>query len=217
MILTMGETAENLNEGLKKSDITKQKILDAAEAEFAEKGIYGTRVDEIALRSGVNKRMMYVYFGNKEDLYMTVLQTVFARQKNYEEELLETLVMGRDAIRTVIMSYYDFMLKNPTFVKLVLWENLMEGKYYIESGAPGLKKGALDMMKNILKRGIDEGVFRDDLDIEQTAISMNMFCFSSFSNIYTMSRLVGRDLNSEDEIRSRALHVCDILTNYICK
>ena len=213
--------AENIadsgsNERLKKSDITRKKILDAAETEFAEKGLYGTRVDEIAKRSGVNKRMIYVYFGNKEELYMTVLRTVYSRLTEYEEKLLENNATGREAVRAVIMLYYDFLSRNPSFVKLVLWENLMEGKYFKESGAPGLKKSALSMMKNVLRCGVGEGVFRGDLDIEQTAISMNMFCFSSFSNIYTMSQLVDRNLNSEDEIRRRALHVCEILINYIC-
>ena len=55
---------------LKKSDITRQKILTAAEAEFSEIGLYGARVDSIAQRAGVNKRMIYAHFGSKEQLYM---------------------------------------------------------------------------------------------------------------------------------------------------
>lgn len=202
---------------MKKAEITRKKILNAAEAEFAEKGLYGTRVDEISRRSGINKRMMYVYFGNKENLYMTVLRTVYSRLVEYEEKLLENDKSGKTAVRDVIMLYYDFLSKNPSFVKLVLWENLMEGKYFTESGVPSLKKSALDMMKRVLRRGVSEGIFRENIDIEQTAMSMNMFCFSSFSNLYTMSNLIDRDLSSEEEIKKRAEHVCDVLINYICK
>ena len=49
---------------------TRQRILDAALAEFAEKGLAGARIDDIAARGGVNKRMIYAYFGNKEDLWL---------------------------------------------------------------------------------------------------------------------------------------------------
>ena len=50
-----------------KSDLTKQRILEAAEQEFSEKGLYGARVDEIAAKADINKRMLYQYFGNKEE------------------------------------------------------------------------------------------------------------------------------------------------------
>ena len=160
---------------MKKSEITRKRILDAAEAEFAEKGLYGTRVDEIAARSGINKRMMYVYFGNKEELYMTILKTVYSRLTEYEEKLFASSNTGVAAVRDVIMLYCDFLSNNPSFIKLVQWENLMDGRYFAESGAPDLKRSALDMMKRVLQKGVDEGCFRSDIDIEQTAISMNMF------------------------------------------
>ena len=53
---------------------TRQRILDAALAEFAEKGLAGSRVDEIAARAGANKRMLYAHFGSKEELWMVVLE-----------------------------------------------------------------------------------------------------------------------------------------------
>ena len=58
---------------------TKEAILKAAELEFAEKGIYGARVDKIASKANVNKRMLYEYYGNKEELYKTVLAIVYSR------------------------------------------------------------------------------------------------------------------------------------------
>lgn len=200
---------------MKKSEITRKRILDAAEAEFAEKGLYGTRVDEIAARSGINKRMMYVYFGNKEELYMTILKTVYSRLTEYEEKLFASSNTGAAAVRDVIMLYCDFLSNNPSFIKLVQWENLMDGRYFAESGAPDLKRSALDMMKRVLQKGVDEGCFRSDIDIEQTAISMNMFCFSAFSNMYTMSMLLGRDLSADEEIKKRAEHISDVLIRYI--
>ena len=57
---------------IEKSQLTKMRILAAAEEEFAEKGFYGARVDSIAAASGINKRMIYAHFGNKENLYTKV-------------------------------------------------------------------------------------------------------------------------------------------------
>ena len=68
----------------KKSEITKQRILEAAEAEFSEKGIFGARIDSIAANAGVNKRMIYEYFLNKEGLYKTVLINVYNRISLWE-------------------------------------------------------------------------------------------------------------------------------------
>ncbi len=66
---------------------TKRRILEAALAEFAEKGLAGARVDEIADRAGVNKRMIYAYFGSKEDLWLTVLERAYAAKRDEENAL----------------------------------------------------------------------------------------------------------------------------------
>ena len=51
-----------------RSELTKERILVAAEEEFSEKGFYGARVDAIAAASGINKRMIYAHFESKEKL-----------------------------------------------------------------------------------------------------------------------------------------------------
>ena len=53
---------------------TQQRIIEAATDEFAAHGISGARVDEIAARAGVNKRMLYYYFGSKEQLFREILR-----------------------------------------------------------------------------------------------------------------------------------------------
>lgn len=68
---------------------SKQDILNAAEIEFSEKGFYGARVDEIAERANINKRMIYAYFGDKESLYKQVLFQVYARMEAVEYELVK--------------------------------------------------------------------------------------------------------------------------------
>ena len=92
----------------------------------------------------------------------------------------------------------------------MLWENLNYAKYTTD-----IKSSLFHGIKKLLKKGIESGIIRESLDIEQTALSMNMFCFSAFSNIYTISKITGKDLFTEPEMQKRAEHIADVLTEYI--
>ena len=76
---------------IEKSELTKNKILAAAEGEFSEKGIWGARIDAIAESAGVNKRMIYEHYGNKENLYKTVLEIEIAVIKFFAKSHFEQL------------------------------------------------------------------------------------------------------------------------------
>jgi AcrR family transcriptional regulator len=67
---------------------TRARILDAAEKVFAEKGLAGARVDEIADRAAINKRMLYAHFGGKEALYKAALERVYLRLGACEEVVI---------------------------------------------------------------------------------------------------------------------------------
>src|SRR5436190_10581372 len=62
---------------------TRERILNAAFKEFSAKGFAGARVDEIARRAGINKRMLYHYFGDKEALFRQVLRRKMAERKTW--------------------------------------------------------------------------------------------------------------------------------------
>ena len=79
-------------------DRTREAILLAAKEEFARKGLSGGRVDEIARRSRANKRMIYHYFGNKEALYLAVLEGGYAGIRSAEAGLHLTDLEPKAAI-----------------------------------------------------------------------------------------------------------------------
>lgn len=193
-----------------KSALTKKKILDAAELEFAEKGFSAARVDEIAKKAGINKQMIYMHFKSKENLCATVLENVYARLAAYEKVLSEREFEGLETIRCAILEYFDFLMENPTFVRLVLWENLDYARH-----SEGVETSLFYGVKKILETGIEKGVIRKELDIEQTAISVNMFCFSAFSNIHTVSKFIKKDLSGEAQLKKRAEHIADILMRFV--
>ena len=88
---------------------SRREILLAAEAEFAEKGFYGARVDAIAARSGRNKRMIYAYYGDKEGLWRQVLAEVYGRMEAVEQKLIDRRPEGRELVRQMVEVYFDFL------------------------------------------------------------------------------------------------------------
>ncbi len=194
----------------KRSDLTKQKILKAAEEEFAEKGLYGTRVDEIAARAGVNKRMMYVYFGNKEDLYSTILAQVYSGLSQYVQA-----VDGVTSVEGLVTEYCRFLSVNPHFVKLALWENMNESKYFKSSGAAKAARGYLDALSAVLREKKSEGTLAGDTDCDRLAATISAMCLSTYSDMHNMSCLLGRDLTTEAELSRQAEYVCRIVTAYV--
>jgi AcrR family transcriptional regulator len=104
---------------VRNAEETRRRILAAALAEFAEKGIDGARVDRIAERAQTNKRMLYHYFGSKEGLYRAVLQ----------QRLADRPVLGADDVAAVkrLVSVFAGMAATPQYVRLLMWEALERG------------------------------------------------------------------------------------------
>lgn len=196
----------------KKSAITKEKILKAAEEEFSENGLSAARVDSIAQKAGVNKQLIYAHFSNKENLYSVLLEKVYGRLAEYEKNLVYSEFKGCHTVEKIILDYFDFLMSNPGFVRLMLWENLNNAQFLGD-----IRTNLFSGTRNLLCKGIEMGVIREDIDVEQTAISFNLFCFSAFSNIHTISKLLKKDLNTKEELAKRAKHIADVLTNYTIK
>ena len=198
-----------------RADITRQKILAAAEVAFAEKGLYGARIDEIAQSADANKRMIYAYYGSKELLYIAVLEEGYRRMAVQEKELLDRPMGCEEAVRAIIGHYFRFLRDNPTFVKMVLWENLNEATYFRQSQAQFIKGTVLELLREKLKQGVREGIFFAGLDVDETVLSVNMFCFSYFSNQYTMAQIMKVDFQDPMVFQKRCDHVTDLLMTYL--
>ncbi len=201
---------------MNKSDITKEKILATAEKIFSEKGIAGARVDEIAELSGVNKRMIYAYFGNKEQLYENVLRRVYGSLADMEGGF-DVSLPADEALRKIILDSFRHLEQNPNFVSLVMRENLNRAKYVDTSGIVPIKSKSIVTVQKIIQRGIDEGIFREDVNINEIVFAVNMYVFSYFSNIYTMPKLVEIDLSDKDKRRKRANMLADMIIGYLMK
>lgn len=199
-----------------RAENTKKRILTAAEQEFSEKGLYGARVDEIAARAEVNKRMLYAYFGDKEQLYIAVLEAVYARIAEPEAPAQwEKERRAEDRIRVLIHRYFTFLYQNPSFVRIVMWENLNEARFLRTSRAAGIRGGSLALLRKTLQTGVENGDFCPDTDVEATLLSINQLCFSYFSNIHTFTEILQQDLSAREAMDRRAEHTAQLILSYL--
>jgi AcrR family transcriptional regulator len=181
---------------------TRQEILAAARAEFAERGLSGARVDTIAANTNTAKRMIYYYFGSKEGLYLAVLEQAYADIRRFEGELELDRLPPREAITRLVASTFDYDEAHPDFIRLVSTENIHRAQYIAQSPAiRELNRGVLTMLEQVLDRGKQQGVFRQDADAVDVHLMISSFCFFRVSNRYTFGALFGRDL-SDPALRS---------------
>ena len=174
---------------MRKADITKQKILKAAEHIFAKKGFYGAGVNEIAAAAGVNKRMIYACFKNKENLYISVVDEAFARFYKAEKSFLNKRLDCTEAVCGIIEHYFKFLHANKSFVKILMRESLNEAAFFKKSNARFIKSEAPGFLKSKLLQGIQSGVFNDDFDVSDMADAIISLCFSFFANMYLAADL----------------------------
>ncbi len=200
-----------------KSEITKAKILAAAESEFSDKGFFGARIDEIALAAGVNKRMIYEHFGSKDGIYKAVLTSVYSKLAEREEQYLVDNLEPTLAIKNIVYVCFRFLEQTPSFVRMLMWENLNSGQSIDAEEVYRLKEPSINYIKEQIRRGKEQGVFKSEADEYQVAVSLQTFAFSYFSNIHTMSAVFKRDMTSSSEILKRADFVSEILLSYLLK
>lgn len=193
---------------------TKNKILQAAEEIFSAKGLDGARVDEIAEVAGANKRMIYAYYGSKEKLYEAVLAAVYGRLRDCEAVPVADQDPRR-AIQQLVHAYFVFLKKNPSYVRMVMWENLYEARHFDEGGLLNVRNPMRQSMRELLRRGKAAGIFRMDVEEEQVLMTLFACTFNYFSNVYTMSRVMKRDLLSEEALNAREEDVVLLLRRYL--
>jgi AcrR family transcriptional regulator len=183
---------------------TRQRILAAATAEFARFGLSGARVDAIAGRARANKRMLYHYFGGKRDLFLAVLEAAYGDIRAAERKLDLEHLAPEAALRTLVAFTWKYYLKHPEFLTLVNSENLHKARHLKHSKViGGMHTGLVAMVRDILVRGVRQGVFRADIDPVQLNITIAAIGYYYFTNRFTGSIIYGRDLMAPKALEER--------------
>jgi AcrR family transcriptional regulator len=186
------------------ADLTRKRILAAATAEFARKGLGGARVDEIALRSKSNKRMIYHYFHGKEQLFTAVLEAAYLGIRSAEQKLNLDELEPEDAIATLVRFTWNYYLEHPEFLTLVNSENLHRAKHLKTLDTIRKASGRfVHMVKVILDRGVAKGVFREGIDPVQLNITIAAIGYYYLTNRFTGSIVFERDLMAKENLEER--------------
>ena len=195
---------------------TREQILQAAMAEFSAKGLGGGRVDVIAARAGANKRMIYHYFGNKEDLFLAVLERAYEGIRRLESELELEAFDPAEAMRRLVAFTFDYFVHNQHFISLLNSENLHQARHIRRSSkATSINHPLIETIDGLLRRGREAGVFRSAVDPVQLYISIAGLCYFYFSNLHTLSTIFARNLMDWDALRERQQHVTDVILGYL--
>jgi AcrR family transcriptional regulator len=174
---------------------TRAEILDVATSEFADRGYAGARVDEIAAKTSTTKRMIYYYFGGKEQLYVAVLERAYKRIRGLEQQLDVEHLDPVQAVRELAGLTFDHHEAHPEFIRLVSIENIHRAEHIARSAAlSGLANPVLDVLGRILERGWDAGLFRDDVDALDVHQVISAYCVFRTANRHTWRALFGRDM-----------------------
>lgn len=102
------------------TEATRDKLLEAATAQFAAVGFAGARINTIATAAGINKERIYQYFGDKAGLFSAVLSTEV-------ERLLDGIRIpadAPDALPTLAAALVDRAALHPHLARLLAWESL---------------------------------------------------------------------------------------------
>ena len=189
---------------------SKRLLMKAAELEFAEKGFDAARVDDIARHAGVNKGLIYLYFGKKEDLYLEVLKDNLRQLLQASRSLIRKSDDPYEQTIILLRNFFDFLVENPAFVRLLAWESLQGGQWSRGNLVQLLSEGLSELIRS-LERGIELGVFRRDLNARQLVLSVVGLCMTYFQRRLLMAALWTEDLR-RPEVRDRVLqHILQLM------
>ncbi|MFO1311670.1 MAG: TetR/AcrR family transcriptional regulator [Burkholderiales bacterium] len=195
---------------------TQAAILDAATHEFARHGLGGARVDRIAARAKANKRMLYYYFGDKDDLFLAVLERAYEHIRGEEQKLRLTDLPPAQGVTRLIRFTWKYFLAHPEFITLLNSENLHRAAHLKRSRKiRAMHSPLVATLSEVLERGAREGVFRRSVDPVHLYVSIAALGYFYLSNNPTLSTIFGRDLMSPRARSARLAHIEALVLGYL--
>lgn len=191
-------------------DGTRRNIIEVATREFAEYGLAGARIDEIAAATQTSKRMIYYYFGSKEGLFIAVIEEIYRRFNEAESELALDLEAPTESLVAIVRFIWSYYNRHPEFITLLNSENLHRGKHISKSRRPGeYSSPALSLLERVLHSGARQGVFRGELRARDVYLLIASLGYFYLSNRHTLSTFLGEDLEAPEALEHWERFVID--------
>ena len=195
---------------------TQQEILAAATTEFAAHGFGGARVEAIAERAGVNKKLIYYYFEGKDELFLAVLEQTYAAIRAAERELHLESSLPLQAIESLVTFTWRHYLAHPEFLALLNSENMLRAGHLKRSRRiRQMNSPLIEVLAQVLARGSKSGELRPGIDAMQLYISIAGLSYFYLSNKHTLGAIFGLDLMTEGALDQRLSHMTAVVTSYV--
>ncbi len=180
---------------------TQENILRAATKVFAKHGFAGGRIEQISKAAKSHDRMIYYYFGNKEELFIAVIEDTYRRFNEAESKVVLKMDDPIEDLKTLVRFMWSYYQQNPDFITLLNSENLHRGKHISKSlRAREYSSPAISLMASVLARGAEAGVFRKDLQARDIYLMSAALAYFYLSNRYTLSAFLGEDLGAPESL-----------------
>jgi len=196
--------------------LSRQLILSAAQDEFAAYGLNGARIDRIAKRAGASKNLIYHYFGSKDRLYLTVLESIYREMRADQDDAALEALPPLEGMRKLVANTFDHFARSPALIRLMSIENIHFAKHLKKSkSVKPLYQPLLHAIRTLLDRGQSSGVFRKDVDAVDLYISMSGLAYFYLSNQHSLSWIFDQPFDAPNRLRQRQMHVVDVILSYL--
>jgi TetR/AcrR family transcriptional regulator len=200
------------------AEISKGRIIKAAIEEFSAKGFEGARVDELARRSGVNKTLIYHYIGNKDRLFTAALEATYRTIRERQQDFVAGRLPPVEGVRQLTLLLMSIWVEHQEFGRLLTTENFSGGRHIRKSKTvQEMYNPLVDALNSLLKRGAQEGIFRDGIDPIDLYISISALSAYYVSHHHTLNALFRTDLMTPRRLRQREKHIIDMILRYVCR
>lgn len=195
---------------------TRMRLLEAAISEFSEQGFHGARTDRIVRRAGANVRMLYHYFGSKDDLYVAVLEVVLSQLRH--DELRIDAEQGEPlAALLQVFDYVDAHFAGHSALrKLLAFENLNEARHLARSEhILALSSPVIALIRRLLERGSESGSLRAGIDALHLYVAMVSLAYYGRAHAFTLTHLFGEDLHQAEWQRAHLRQNRDMVASFL--
>ncbi len=196
--------------------LSRERILKAAIAEFALKGLDGARVDEVARRSGINKTLLYHHIGNKDRLFTAALEATYQTIRERQRSFLARQMDPETGVRELVHLLMSIWVEHPEYGKLLASENFHGGKHVKRSKLIGeMYQQLVDTLNALLQKGVEQGIFRPGIDAIDLYISISSLSAYYVAHQHTLHALFHIDVMNPKRLQQRENHILDMILRYV--
>src|SRR5260370_19217318 len=188
---------------------TARRIVAAAEQIFAEQGLAGARMDEIARVAKANKALLYYYFRSKKELPRFVLETLLSQLSTKVGHAVKDTPSASKRLTAMVNNFFDFVLAHPNYPRLIQREIMSRGpnmRWIVSEYYRPLHR----WLVRLIEEGISAGEFRR-VDARNTAVTVVAIMVHYFAAAPVLRQVLGHDPLRPGEVAKRREAVHDFL------